>query len=236
MKKAILAMFVIGMFVFIAGFALAAVNGASTVIEEGSSTGQATTPENHSAIAGNVTEITIDGSSVTQTWQGYYGNVSGAITLENSAGNVMYNWSLASPEGEIYASTNNAVTWAGISCFNFTAEGTAQETAFGIGSNDADGIDETFSNTVHQAFATGSEAFVSGDCMSTEVFAGGSGAESTFDEVLLWDGSAIVFTALLEEDVNGFDNNPHDFQMLVAENGHSGDTDTTPYFFYVELA
>jgi hypothetical protein len=232
MKKYILTGMVIVMSIFLASFALAAVNGAETVTLGDSSTAVSGTAANHSAIAGNVTELTIDGTSVTQTWQGYYGNVSGAITLENSAGNVMYNWSLASPQGEVYASTDDSVTWTGIECFNFTADGAAQETAFGIGSSDADGIDETFTGTV--SLTTGSEALT--DCMSAAIFAGGSSQAGTFDEALLWDGADLVFAALLEEDVNGFDDNPHDFQMLVAENGHLGNTATTPYYFYVELA
>ena len=43
------------------------------------------------------------------------------------------------------------------------------------------------------------------------------------------------YEALLNEDVLGFDNTAHDFEMLVLENGHETDTSTTTYFFYVEL-
>jgi hypothetical protein len=236
MKKVILPIFFIGVLVFMAGFSLAAVNGAQTVTSISNSTALAGSPESHDAIAGNVTEIQIFGESVTQTWQGYFGNVSGAITLENAAGNAMYNWSLASPEGEIYASPSNNVAWASIECFNWTANGTTVESAYNIGANDADGINETFSNTVHPDFATGTKAFNNGECMSTEIFSQGAGSEGTFDEVLLWDGSDLVFAAILEKDAIGFDGNPYDFQMIVVEDGHNGDTTTTPYYFYVELA
>jgi hypothetical protein len=61
------------------------------------------------ALAGNVTELSISGFSITQSWQGYFGNVTGTIMLSDSSDNVMYNWSLASPEGEIYASTNSSI-------------------------------------------------------------------------------------------------------------------------------
>src|SRR4030042_6405258 len=61
------------------------------------------------AIAGNITSMDVTGFSVTQSWQGYFGNVTGVITLEDNSGNVMYNWSEASPEGEIYASTNDTL-------------------------------------------------------------------------------------------------------------------------------
>ncbi|HKL23246.1 MAG TPA: hypothetical protein VJ895_00675 [Candidatus Nanoarchaeia archaeon] len=232
MKKFILTVFVIGMLTFMAGFGLAAVNGAETVTEEGSSTATPTAADSHDAIAGNVTELTIEGLSVTQTWQGYFGNVSGAITLENSDGNVMYNWSLASPQGEVYASENNAVTWESIDCFNFSENGAAQETTYNIESDAADGIDETFTGTV--GLTVGSQALTG--CMSTAVFAEGASQAGTFDEALLWDGSSMIFASILEEDVLGFDGKTHDFQMLVVEDGHNGDTATTPYYFYVELA
>ena len=72
--------------------------------------------------------------------------------------------------------------------------------------------------------------------MSTQVFnASGSGFDNVFEEVLLSDGTNTVFAALLEEDMSGFDGSSHDFQMMVLENGHGTDTDTTPYFFYIEL-
>ena len=232
MKKFVLIAMAIFVLVSMTGFGLAAVNGAQEVNEVSSSTSQAISPENHSAIAGNVTELTITGSSVTQSWQGYFGNVSGVITLGNSAGDVMYNWSLASPQGEVYASPSNSVTWSSIDCFNFTENGAAQEAAYNIDSNAADGIDETFTGTV--GLTVGSEALT--NCMSASIFAQGSSQAGTFDQALLWDGSNLVFASILEEDVLGFDDKSHDFEMLVLEDGHDGDVATTPYYFYLELA
>jgi len=39
----------------------------------------------------------------------------------------------------------------------------------------------------------------------------------------------------LEENVLGFDNRHHDFEMMVLEDGHNGNSGTTDYYFYVEL-
>jgi len=44
-----------------------------------------------------------------------------------------------------------------------------------------------------------------------------------------------VFASLLSDDALGFDSLPHDFEMLVLEDGHGADTATTSYFFFVEL-
>ena len=69
--------------------------------------------------AGNVTEITLYGISTTKAWAGYYGNITGTITLEDAAGYVFYNWTALEPKGEIYASINDTISWADISCFEF---------------------------------------------------------------------------------------------------------------------
>ena len=55
------------------------------------------------AYAGNITELNIVGTTITQTWQGFVGNVSGTITLDDSENNTLINWSLGDPEGEVYA-------------------------------------------------------------------------------------------------------------------------------------
>jgi hypothetical protein len=64
-----------------------------------------------------------------------------------------------------------------------------------------------------------------------------SGVKSTtnFAEVLLSDTSNMIYTSVLEQKAVGFDNRPHDFEMLVGENGHGGDMNPTTYFFYLEL-
>jgi hypothetical protein len=212
------------------------------------------------AMAGNVTEITISGFSTTQSWQGYFGNVSGTIQLADSSDNVMYNWSLASPKGEVYASTNNSIIWNYVQCLNFTADGTYNpldinnaggtskygtnltilEDMFGIETDDVDGVDETFNllGSGHNTFYTNNLEFSAGECRNTQVFSNlGHGEDNKFEEVLLYEPTtaSVIFTSLLNQDAFGFDNNTHDFEMLVLENGHETDTAPTTYYFYVEL-
>ena len=185
------------------------------------------------AIAGNVTELSIFGYSLTQSWQGYFGNVSGTIMLADGNDNVMYNWSLASPEGEIYATNSSSVEWQGIQCYDEANNMTFFENMFGIKPDDVDGINETFNLNDHPEFVTNSILFAAGSCDNTKLF--DSNGIGTFDEVLLTDGSNLIFTSLLLEDANGFDNVPHDFEMIVLENGHGTDIATTTYYFWVEL-
>ncbi len=195
----------------------------------------------HEAIAGNVTELTVSGFSPTQTWQGYFGNVSGTIQLADASDNVMYNWSLASPEGEIYATTDASVAWANIACFDLATNHVALEAAFNVATDDVDGVNETFSDLgTHDMFYTNNVQFTAGQCASTSIYdSTGASVDNNFEEVLLTDQSAatqVIFTSILDqEDVSGFDNAYHDFEMLVLENGHGTDTATTTYYFYVEL-
>lgn len=183
----------------------------------GSQKAPADAPQSHAAIAGNVTQIVVTGYSTTSAWQGYYGNVSGTIQLADGSDKVMYNWSLANPQGEIYASTSNSVSWSNIQCFNLTATNTYSEvdysrqgqtslygmnlttleTTYGIKADDVDGVDETFSRLGthesgrgfnHSLFYTNNLEFSAGECLSTHLFANnGEINDVKYEEVLLYD-------------------------------------------------
>ncbi|KHO52959.1 MAG: hypothetical protein QT05_C0012G0007 [archaeon GW2011_AR13] len=174
----------------------AVVPSGGTLTSISNATAPADVAGSHAAIAGNVTEMTVVAFTTTQSWQGYFGNITGTIQLADGSDNVMYNWSLASPEGEIYASVNNSVNWVGTQCYNNTT------------------------------FTPNLEFY--GDT--------GAGVDTEFEEVLLKGGSnETIFASILEEDMLGFNDASHDFQMLVLEDGHGTDTATRPYYFYVEL-
>ena len=218
-------------------------------------------PGSLEGIAGNVTEITTpEGWGKTQAWQGYFGNVSGTIMLADGADNVMYNWTLASPEGEIFASTNNSINWVHIQCFNFTATGTYHEESgtggttnlygtnltqlerqYNIKPDDGDGVDETFyliGPDTHNTFYVNANEFSEGECWNTRINDWtGFGQNDIFEEVLMYEPTtqSIIFAALLNEDVLGFDNRTHDFEMIVLEDGHKTDTSTTTYYFYAVM-
>lgn len=214
----------------------------------------------HAAIAGNVTELNIQGFTVTQSWQGYYGNVSGTIFLADGSDSVMYNWSQTSPEGEVYASTNDSVLWTNIECFNFSSDGsyaddasqrgntsfygtnlTQLETGFNIEEDDVDGVNETFTlfgAGTHNEFYVNNLFFEEGECRSTRIFSNvGYGEDNKFEEVLLYDPDtrSVVFTSLLNDNEFGFNNVTHDFEMMVLEDGHGEDISSMTCYFYVEI-
>lgn len=235
---------------------------AGSVTEQSSVRAPAGSPDSDGAFAGNVTEIDFTGYSLTQSWQGYFGNVTGTIQLADGDNNVMYNWSVAEPEGEIYATVLGSVSWSKIQCFNFTATGTESgeasadigntsqhgmnlnqlESNYSIASDDVDGVDETFgfnkNGNSHTAFYTNNLHFTSGECLSAHMFGSeGHVDDNYFEEVILYDSDnhQPIFTALLDNSQVGFDDRLHDFEMLVLDDGHGTDTAVTTYYFYVEI-
>lgn len=234
-------------------------NGANVTVGA-STTAPIASAASAEAQAGNVTELNLFGYSSTQAWQGYFGNVSGVIQLADSGNKVLYNWTQASPKGEVYASTNTTIFWSNIQCFNFTASGnytaeagsggttskfgtnlTQLEGRFNIASDDVDGVDATFpySGTgTHNMFYTANQQFTEGQCKSTRVYdASGQGVDNNFEEVLLYEpvSTSVVFASLLNQNAPGFDSRSHDFEMLVLDDGHGANTASTPYYFYVEI-
>jgi len=233
MKKLFILGFILFATLFLSTFALALPSGI-TIIPGTSGRANATNAASDpNAIAGNITELTVTGISITQSWQGYFGNVTGAIELKDISNNVMYNWSLTSPEGEIYGSNASSINWNAIACANTTGNFSEFEQRFGLGVLDVDGLNETFNLNNHPGFFTNSKQFTGGQCNNTKLF--NSAGVGTFNEVLLTDGPNLVFASLLLDNANGFDNKPHDFEMIVLEDGHGTNTALTTYYFWAEL-
>jgi hypothetical protein len=208
--------------------------GANSVTWENSSRANITgTPQQVDAQAGNVTELTINASAITTSWQGFYGNITGKILLADAQGNNFYDWNMSSPSGEVYASRSNAVTWANINCSN-TSLRTAEETALGQLATDPDSITSTYSATNHPAFLVGSSNMTG--CYSTKAYATGGVQGTGYWQVLLNDNTNSVYTTIINDVPEaGFNGQTWDFQLLVGENGKVGNEAVTPYYFYVEL-
>ena len=187
------------------------------------------------AIAGNVTRLDINGTTITEGWQGYFGNILGTIVLGDSSNNTIYDWSLTSPGGEVFASTQSSITWSGVNCSNLT-EMNNTETTLNFGEYATDGINETFSTQSNSEFFIGTGRIVANDCYTTTLHNSTGDNSPDWEEVLLADGSGnLVYASIVNDNANGFDGTSYDFQMIVAEDGHSGDSSATNYYFWVEL-
>jgi len=197
-----------------------------------------TSATNISAIAGNVTELNFESNSVTNTWQGYFGNISGSILLGDANNNTLYNWTSASPGGEIYATrSGTAPNWDNIRCAT-TAELDAEDTTLGVNSSiDQDSVNRTFLNdTLFDNFYVGNiNINTTQNCYAVNLNNNTGAPSADFQEVLLHDGAALIYTSVISQDAVGFDGRAHDFEMMVGEDGHNGDSNPTVYYFYVEL-
>jgi len=182
------------------------------------------------AEAGNVSELTIEALGITNYWQGYYGNISGSIVLANANNDTLYNWTVASPSGQIYAARNSSITWTGVGCM-LQADIDVEDTLLGS-TGATDSVNNTFSSQTHPAFNVGATNLALDTCRSTSVQGDGSG--SVFYQVLLKEAAdTTIYTALIDPAQIGFDGGTYDFQMLVGEDGSTAGT--TTYYFYVEL-
>jgi hypothetical protein len=225
-------------FVILSSSVIAIPTGPSNINPGITSRFPVTSATNVSAIAGNVTALNFESNSVTNTWQGYFGNISGSILLGNADNQTMYDWTSASPNGEIYATRSDIpVSWGVIRCA-VEAEINAEDDALGVNQSvDQDSVSRTFLNTTSfNPFYVGNVNInTTQNCYALHLNDETGNPSSDFQEVLLHDGSALVYTAIISQDSTGFDGNTHDFQMLVGEDGHNGDSNPTPYYFYVEL-
>lgn len=226
---------------FFAGFLLILIAGIAYADPAGTNPLTGTTSRgadladiyNLTAQAGNVTQVNIDVISITNSWQGFYGNISNAIVLQNANNQSFYNWSDTNPSGEVYAARVNNINWATINCTD-AGNISAEETAMGmVGYGDS--LSNTFNQNSHAGFVTGSRTFSPNECNSTNPF-NSTGGTNNFDNIVLTDGDDIVYASILEDNHPGFDTGTYDFQLLVAENGRGANaTILTPYYFWVEL-
>ena len=182
--------------------------------------------------AGNVTELNISGSGVTDHWAGFYGEISGNITLGDTSGNVFYDWTgLNALSGEVFASNDSSVNWTGIGCAS-AAELTSIEASLGITATDADRINATYTSGAHPSFDVGTVTGITG-CNSTNAYTNTGKDASTFYQILLTDTEGDpVYTTLINDSTTGFNSVAHDFQLLVGESDAVG---TTNLYFYLEL-
>jgi len=189
------------------------------------------TAENDSAVGGNITKLEISGDILTSKWQGYYGNVSGTITLQDSDDNSMIEWAWTAAEGGIVlATTNSSPDWS--SAFA-VASGANVNTAWSFTTDDTDSATKTFTDANKSVKVSGTDV-TNTACAYTynstdigiwpTVVVGGLNATGYKDDYL--------FAGIISNDGNSFNDRTIDFQMIVPtpEDG-TGDT----YEFYIEL-
>jgi hypothetical protein len=189
------------------------------------------TSSSNDATGGAITNVDHT-SATTQTynWAGYYGDVGGTLRLGTDNAK-MYEWATADTGGEVYASTSDSITWGSI----VGESGAHVDSNLSYLADKSDSATITF-DSLNSALNVGNVLIEAGNASATHTFVNGNAQSTNFEEVILTDGTNIVWTATISPNSEGFEDAtaPHDYQMIVPEDG-SGNSDATTYYFYVEL-
>ncbi len=187
---------------------------------------------------GTFTTLTLNTTGQTYRWKAYVGNISGKLVLADATNTSIFDWTVTSVTGEIYATrSSSSIDWTSVGCAaDSLIEG--EDTFMNMSLSSPDTINNTFSNTVHKTFFVGSNRISNGTCRAIATYVNGvaqaPSQNAVFQEVLLQDSSSnLIYTTLLNESTIGYNSQRYDFQMILAENEYQA-TPTT-YFLYVEL-
>lgn len=188
---------------------------------------------------GTITVININSNQQDYKWKAYVGNVTGKLALDDATTSTIYDWSLATINGEVYVSRASSINWANVSCVNQTVINNEQA-FFGMSPLARDSINGTFNHTVHASFLVGTKNITASSCRSAFTYVNDAAQTisetAKFQEILLRDDivGSMIYTTILEQDQLSYDgSSTYDFQLIVAENESS--TTPTNYYFYVEL-
>jgi hypothetical protein len=186
---------------------------------------------NVTAEGGNITFLDIDMSGQRSSiWQGFYGSVTGGISLEDASGASFYDWNVVDAVGEIMAVRGIVADWSDINCSN-QLQIYEEEYRLNIPNETTDSINNTYTDTNHPEFEIASK--IMSGCRST-LTNNNTEIKSVFWNVMLNVNSTMpIYTAILDNDKVGFNGTEYDFQLLVPVNRTTG---YAIYNIYVELS
>ncbi|MBW2972576.1 hypothetical protein KY359_06070 [Candidatus Woesearchaeota archaeon] len=216
---------------------------------------------------GYIHYVNIDESAPTQKWKAYVGNVTGEFALQDASGNAIYDWTIATITGELYATKEapsggtgryqgGIPNWTAMTCANSTIL-YDEESQMNHTAADEDSMRNTFKNGNNfnlTSFYAGEKLVTdstvisgeAGGCFGAYMNRNNSDQYTDWEEVVLTDATYedegggdydydVVYAALLENNVYGFDSRLFDFQILLPEQGGDGSVTPTTYYFYIEL-
>jgi len=214
---------ILGVLVFGSGVVLA-ISGASIVgseVERGRWSG--ITAEFVTTEGGNISGVDINGTTLTDRWASYYGNVSGDIILTDSVGTSrVYTWTWTPADGgEVCVSDASAFNWTAV----VAGLGSSIDTAMGWGS----GAD---TGTITYTGAGGSITFngVAPITTADSVTLTGS---STFDDVVVTDTTELAYCTDIDDAGTNYAGEDADYEIMVPTPDDVGDT--VDYYFFAEL-
>jgi len=199
--------------------------------------GASASPSNRTDDGGTITTLVLNAVQQNNNWKAYLGNITGALTLDDSAGNTIFDWTLSAAgiTGEIYVSRASSITWSSINCTTIATVGT-EETALGMAGGNIDSIRSTFNESIHPEIVTAGRTMPANTCNATSTFVSDAREDQSsamYPEVLMHDGSNLVYATPLNQDQTAFDGSSADFQLIVADDVTAA---STTYYFYAEIS
>ena len=187
---------------------------------------------------GYIFSINLDALQTNARWKAYYGNVTGVLTLDDANAYTIYRWPVSAGgiTGNVYATrASSTPTWAGVACASVAQIETEN---FALNHTNAnDNITATFNATNHSTFIVAGTSL--NTCRYTATYkndvAQAQNLAADFQEIVIHDGTNVVYVTNIENDVTSYSGGPADFQILVPENGLATWASSTAYYFYVEL-
>ena len=196
---------------------------------------------------GEITTVNINATQTNTRWKAFVGNVTGKLVLSNSGGSTLFDWSLTSVAGEVYATRNStSINWNNINCTwgvtnNVTNRSVERTENYNLNhTSPDDNITATFNNRSHSSFTVGAVTFAQNYCYSIYTYQNDSAQTTRYQEILLYSGTTaydgdLVYATVLESGIKGYDNRYYDFQMILPEKGLASWASSTPYYFYAEV-
>ena len=190
---------------------------------------------------GTITTMLLTANQQNSHWKGYVGNVTGLYVLDNALNFTLYSWDLAAITGQVYATRYNNVSWSNITCaYNETVDAESLFHNMTGSTDEVDDINSTFNWSIHKAFNIANITIDADTCNFTTVtYANDTRqvptAGAPYQEVMLMDSlwNYTIFMTDIGDDVQGYDNETNDFQIIVPESDVKASP--TTYYFYVEL-
>jgi hypothetical protein len=221
--------------VLLISFANAAPQGPSSVSNTLNSTKNTTnSPYTFNISGGYISTLNMSALVQTTKWKGFIGWFSGKFALSDANGSTIFDWTLSTTSGRVYATTNSStVSWATVNCSNVTLM--EQENYRMNHTGRDDNITATFDDTTHNAFWVGTRYIAASSCPTLNTYVNNV-TSSKFEEMVLYDFIAsTVYATIVEQNETGYNSQKYDFQMIVPENGASSFDGSTAYYLYVEL-
>lgn len=228
--------FVMSVIVFSKAFLSADPIGPSQTVSVWNETKNATSAAMFNISGGYIAALNLTASVQNTHWKAFVGWVNGAFTLDDFSGSTIYDWSLSVTTGRVYTTRDSStIEWNLIECANRTTNLLAENTAM-FHNRTADNITATFTYPgTHDPFWVAGRPINSNACPTLNTYINDVSQDDDFEEMALYDSTSIIYATILEDNLQGYDGQTYDFQMLVPENGSQGFTGATAYYLYVEL-